>query len=62
MQSLVDQHKPLKDAMDALNQEVVQLGQSIYSQPCQLGIGPAFGTATGKIADRDDVIEVDFTC
>ena len=62
MQSLVDQRKPLKDAMDALNQEVVQLGQSIYNQPYQPGAGPAFGTATGKTVDRDDMIEADFTC
>ena len=48
--------------MDALNQEVVQLGQSIYNQPYQPGAGPAFGTATGKTADRDDVIEANFTC
>uniref|UniRef100_A0A2N9F0T6 Uncharacterized protein n=1 Tax=Fagus sylvatica TaxID=28930 RepID=A0A2N9F0T6_FAGSY len=34
--------------------------ESIYSQPCQPGAGPAFGTATGKTADRDDVIEAIF--
>jgi hypothetical protein len=62
MQSLVDQHKPLKDAMDALNQEVVRLGYSIYSQPSQPGVRPAFDTATGKTADGDDVIEAYFTC
>ncbi len=61
MQSLVDQHKPLKDAMDALNQEVVQLGQLIYSQPNQPGAGPAFGIAIRKTTDGDDVIEADFT-
>uniref|UniRef100_A0A2N9HUG0 Uncharacterized protein n=1 Tax=Fagus sylvatica TaxID=28930 RepID=A0A2N9HUG0_FAGSY len=32
----------IKDAMTALNQEVMQLGQSIYSQPSQPGVGPTF--------------------
>ena len=62
MQSLVDQRKPLKDAIKALNQEVMQLWQSIYSQLNQPGVGPAFGTAIGKTADGDDVIEAYFTC
>ena len=54
----------IKDAMTALNQEVMQLGQSIYSQS---GAGPASGTATGssgstgKTVNGDDVIEADFT-
>ncbi|GMY22392.1 stromal 70 kda heat shock-related protein, chloroplastic, partial [Fagus crenata] len=57
----------IKDAMTALNQEVMQLGQSIYSQPSQPGAGPASSTATGssgstgKTVNGDDVIEADFT-
>ena len=57
----------IKDAMTALNQEVMQLGQSIYSQPSQPSAGPASSTATGssgstgKTANGDDVIEADFT-
>ncbi|KAL4601421.1 hypothetical protein ACB092_11G272000 [Castanea dentata] len=57
----------IKDAMAALNQEVMQLGQSIYSQPGQSNADPASATApgssrsTGKTADGDDVIEADFT-
>ncbi|XP_065621803.1 heat shock 70 kDa protein 6, chloroplastic [Quercus suber] len=57
----------IKDAMAALNQEVMQLGQSIYSQPGQPDADPASATApgssrsTGKTADGDDVIEADFT-
>ncbi|KAK7823714.1 heat shock 70 kda protein 7, partial [Quercus suber] len=57
----------IKDAMAALNQEVMQLGQSIYSQPGQPDDDPASATApgssrsTGKTADGDDVIEADFT-
>jgi heat shock protein 1/8 len=55
----------IKDAMTALNQEVMQLGQSIYSQPSQLGVGPVSGTgssgSTGKAANGDDVIEANFT-
>jgi heat shock protein 1/8 len=55
----------IKDAMTALNQEVMQLGQSIYSQPSQPGVGPVSGTgssgSTGKATNGDDVIEADFT-
>ena len=57
----------IKDAMTALNQEFMQLGQPIYSQPSQPGAGPASGTttglsgSTGKTANDDDVIEADFT-
>ena len=52
--------KELKDAMSGgsiqaikvakaiLNQEVMQLGQSIYSQPSQPGVGPSSGTTTGS--------------
>ncbi len=55
-----------KDAMAALNQEVMQLGQSIYSQPSQPGARPTSGSttgsseSTGKTADGDDVIEANF--
>ncbi|KAM3734026.1 hypothetical protein ACB098_11G182500 [Castanea mollissima] len=54
--------KELKDAIS-----VMQLGQSIYSQPGQPDADPASATAprssrlTGKTADGDDVIEADFT-
>ena len=57
----------IKDAMVALNQKVMQLGQSIYSQPGQPDADPASATAPGssrstrKTADGDDVIEADFT-
>lgn len=49
----------IKDAMAALNQEVMQLGQSLYNQPGQPGAEPASGS-TGKTADGD-VIDADFT-
>ncbi|KAL0006797.1 hypothetical protein SO802_008299 [Lithocarpus litseifolius] len=57
----------IKDAMAALNQKVMQLGQSIYSQPGQPDADPASATApgssrsTGKTADSDDVVEANFT-
>lgn len=58
----------IKDAMAALNQEVMQMGQSIYSQPGTAGPTPPGGDAasstgpTSKPADGDgDVIDADFT-
>lgn len=57
----------MKDAMAALNQEVMQLGQSLYNQPG--GAGPAPG-ATGDAGPSagssekgqdGDVIDADFT-
>lgn len=60
----------IKDAMAALNQEVMQLGQSLYNQPGAPGggAGPAAGgepgpsEASGKGPDGDgDVIDADFT-
>ncbi|XP_059460186.1 stromal 70 kDa heat shock-related protein, chloroplastic-like [Corylus avellana] len=51
--------KDIKDAMAALNQEVLQLGQSLYNQPGQPGAATASGS-TGKTADGD-VIDADFT-
>ncbi|KAJ0040347.1 hypothetical protein Pint_26726 [Pistacia integerrima] len=55
--------KAMKDAMAALNQEVMQLGQSLYNQP---GAGPAPGTEAGPSDSStkgpdDDVIDADFT-
>ncbi|GAA0139415.1 Hsp70 family chaperone [Lithospermum erythrorhizon] len=57
----------MKDAMAALNQEVMQLGQSLYNQPgASPGAGPAPGGETsgpsesGKGPDGD-VIDADFT-
>lgn len=54
----------MKDAMAALNQEVMQLGQALYSQP-----GSATGAAPGADAspsdngapEGGDVIDADFT-
>ncbi|KAL5982904.1 70-kilodalton heat shock protein [Asimina triloba] len=59
----------IKDAMNALNQEVMQLGQSLYNQPGGgapgAGAGPTpgadAGPATGKGSDGGDVIDADFT-
>ncbi|XP_031267651.1 stromal 70 kDa heat shock-related protein, chloroplastic-like [Pistacia vera] len=55
--------KAMKDTMAALNQEVMQLGQSLYNQP---GAGPAPGTEAGRSDSStkgpdDDVIDADFT-
>ncbi|KAL0412777.1 UNVERIFIED_CONTAM: Stromal heat shock-related protein, chloroplastic [Sesamum radiatum] len=56
----------MKDAMTALNQEVMQLGQSLYNQPgAAPGTGPAPGggstsESSGKGPDGD-VIDADFT-
>ncbi|RRT56231.1 hypothetical protein B296_00047999, partial [Ensete ventricosum] len=54
----------MKDAMAALNQEVMQLGQSLYNQPGAAGPGPAPGADAGsstKGPDNGDVIDADFT-
>ncbi|KAL8482554.1 hypothetical protein ACS0TY_028024 [Phlomoides rotata] len=58
----------IKDAMAALNQEVMQLGQSLYGQPGAPAADPAGGAAsdgsssTGKSSDGDgEVIDADFT-
>ncbi|XP_042063125.1 stromal 70 kDa heat shock-related protein, chloroplastic-like [Salvia splendens] len=57
----------MKDAMTALNQEVMQIGQSLYNQPgAEPGAGPtAGGGATSesseKRPDGGDVIDADFT-
>jgi heat shock 70kDa protein 1/2/6/8 len=59
----------IKDAMAALNQEVMQLGQSLYSQQGAPGAGPTPGADAGagaagaseKPADDGDVIDADFT-
>jgi chaperone protein DnaK len=65
-----DNTQSIKDAMAALNQEVMQLGQSLYNQP---GAGAApgadagptpgadAGPASGKGPDNGDVIDADFT-
>ncbi|KAL7205760.1 hypothetical protein ACSBR2_018647 [Camellia fascicularis] len=55
----------MKDAMAALNQEVMQLGQSLYNQPG--AAGPASGGSTGPSESSSgkgpdgDVIDADFT-
>jgi chaperone protein DnaK len=61
----------IKDAMSALNQEVMQLGQSLYNQPGAPGGGAAGGptpdTEAGPSTDSSskgadgDVIDADFT-
>lgn len=63
----------MKDAMAALNQEVMQLGQSLYNQPggagagAGAGSGPAPGADAGssgpssKGSENGDVIDADFT-
>ncbi|XP_071729827.1 stromal 70 kDa heat shock-related protein, chloroplastic [Rutidosis leptorrhynchoides] len=59
----------IKDAMAALYQEVMQLGQSLYNQPGAPGAGPAPGeessessssSSSGK-GPEGDVIDADFT-
>ncbi|XVF37547.1 hypothetical protein REPUB_Repub20aG0018200 [Reevesia pubescens] len=58
----------MKDSMAALNQEVMQLGQSLYNQPgAPGGAGPAPGGETGPSDSSSnkgsdgDVIDADFT-
>lgn len=57
----------MKDAIAALNQEVMQLGQSLYNQPGGAGSGPAPGAdagpadPSGKGPEGGDVIDADFT-
>lgn len=58
----------IKDAMAALNQEVMQLGQSLYNQPGAggEGAGPAPGSEAGPSDSSNkgpdgDVIDADFT-
>lgn len=59
----------IKDAMAALNQEVMQIGQSLYNQPGAgagaPGAGPSPGgegaSSSSKDGDGDDVIDADFT-
>ncbi|KAL9687461.1 hypothetical protein QQ045_031864 [Rhodiola kirilowii] len=56
----------IKDAIAALNQEVMQIGQSLYSQPGAAAAAAAAGGASeqpssGASADGGDVIDADFT-
>ncbi|MFS7979197.1 putative Heat shock protein 70 family [Helianthus anomalus] len=58
----------IKDAMAALNQEVMQLGQSLYNQPGAPAADPASGDAPGAQSSESsskgpegDVIDADFT-
>ncbi|PKA55813.1 Stromal 70 kDa heat shock-related protein, chloroplastic [Apostasia shenzhenica] len=60
----------MKHSMAALNQEVMQLGQSLYNQPgVAPGAGPAPGSDSGaagpppngKAGEAGDVIDADFT-
>lgn len=56
-----DSTQTIKDATAALNQEVMQLGQSLYSQPA----GPASSEPTPGSTGKDDgdgeVIDADFS-
>ncbi|KAK4491268.1 hypothetical protein RD792_002004 [Penstemon davidsonii] len=64
-----DSTQAIKDAMSALNQEVMQLGQSLYNQQpgAAPGAGPAPGgedSSSGPSSDKGpegDVIDADFT-
>jgi hypothetical protein len=58
----------MKDAISALNQEVMQIGQSLYSQQGAPGAGPGSADASAgsagtseKPGDEGDVIDADFT-
>lgn len=57
----------IKDAMAALNQEVMQLGQSLYNQPAAAAAaaGPSAGSESGPESSgkgpEGDVIDADFT-
>ncbi|XP_021760397.1 stromal 70 kDa heat shock-related protein, chloroplastic-like [Chenopodium quinoa] len=58
----------IKDAIAAVNQEVMQMGQSLYSQPGAAGAGPTAGTpadsteSTGTGSDGNgEVIDADFS-
>ncbi|PIN09295.1 Molecular chaperones mortalin/PBP74/GRP75, HSP70 superfamily [Handroanthus impetiginosus] len=57
----------MKDAIAALNQEVMQMGQSLYSQPGAATAEPTSGASTesgssGKSSDGDgEVIDADFS-
>lgn len=62
----------IKDAMTTLNQEVMQLGQSLYNQPGAPGAGPGAGpgpapggeagpTEPSSKGPDGDVIDADFT-
>ncbi|MCO5563022.1 hypothetical protein L7F22_016658 [Adiantum nelumboides] len=59
----------IKDAMAALNQEVMQIGQSLYNQPGpsassgapEGATGPGSPGSSSKASGADDVIDADFT-
>ncbi|KAJ4880334.1 hypothetical protein Rs2_37389 [Raphanus sativus] len=57
----------IKDTMAALNQEVMQIGQSMYNQPGAGAAGPSPGGEGDSSADSslskcgDDVIDADLT-
>lgn len=61
------QTQTIKDAMAALNQEAMQLGQALYSQPGAAGPGPTAGATAGATSssgtgtDGGDVIDADFS-
>ncbi|GKF41939.1 stromal 70 kDa heat shock-related protein, chloroplastic-like protein [Tanacetum coccineum] len=58
----------IKDAMATLNQEVMQLGQSLYNEPGAPGVGPSPGDSPGAESTESlgkgpegDVIDANFT-
>ncbi|MQL76941.1 hypothetical protein Taro_009332, partial [Colocasia esculenta] len=52
----------IKDAMAALNQEVMQLGQSLYSQPSGAAAAPGSSPGSaGASTDGGEVVDADFT-
>ena len=61
------QTQRIKDAMAALNQEAMQLGQALYSQPGAASAGPTAGATAGATSssgtgtDGGDVIDADFS-
>ncbi|XP_076938929.1 stromal 70 kDa heat shock-related protein, chloroplastic-like [Bidens hawaiensis] len=51
----------IKDAMAALNQEVMQLGQSLYNKPGVPGAEPSQSSDMGDKGPEGDVIDAYFT-
>jgi heat shock protein 1/8 len=63
-----DNTSQIKDAQNALQQEVMTLGQSLYNQPGagapggeQPGAGPNPSSSSPKGGDDGEVIDADFT-
>lgn len=56
-----DSTQTIKDAMAALNQEVMQMGQSLYSQPGAAAGSGTTGGSSGKDDGDGEVIDADFS-